>query len=197
MLIAFTGRKRSGKDSAADSLVKMPAANNEEKTFCKIAFATPLKTIGTILGLTNKQMNGTVVDKETIDPKWNKSPRQILQLLGTNLLRNQFDEDIWTKLLETRYNECKGCQHVVVSDVRFNNEAEFIKRLGGIIVNIVRPSLGGPTDTHESEAGIDVDLCDYEIVTDDLKFLLDETAKLPVLYKDIQNSTTLICKTDQ
>ena len=48
---------------------------------------------------------------------------------------------------------------VVISDVRFNNEASFIQKMGGSVVGIIRPSVENKSvRQHISEAGVDEDL---------------------------------------
>jgi len=46
-------------------------------------------------------------------------------------------------------------KNVTITDVRYPNEAEMIRRNGGIVVRIDRPSLGRPTDEHPSETAMD------------------------------------------
>ena len=65
------------------------------------------------------------------------SPRLSLQLVGTNSLRNHFNENIWMLTLENRYRKNPE-QHVVISDVRFPNELKFIKEMGGILIRVDR-----------------------------------------------------------
>jgi len=80
-LIGLVGRKRSGKDSVADYLI----SNNQ---FKKYSFADPLKrALIEIFGFTENQMWGSEKDKETIDPRWNISPRKAMQIVGTELFQ--------------------------------------------------------------------------------------------------------------
>ena len=67
----------------------------------------------------------------------NFSPRLALQLVGTDSLRNHFNEGIWFMTLENRVRKNPE-QHVVISDVRFPNEIEFIKNQGGILLKVNR-----------------------------------------------------------
>lgn len=60
--------------------------------------------------------------------------------------------------------EIKGT--VVITDVRYPNEAEMIRRNGGIVIRIDRPSLGPLTDTHASETSMELFEYDDVIVND-------------------------------
>ena len=55
---------------------------------------------------------------------------------------------------------------VVITDCRYDDEAEAVRAAGGKVVRIVRPSLPEPTDSHTSESGISDHLVDREIVND-------------------------------
>jgi hypothetical protein len=67
----------------------------------------------------------------------NFTPRLALQLIGTNVLRNNFHQDMWFLTLQNRIRK-NPTQHVVISDVRFPNEIKFIKEQNGILLKINR-----------------------------------------------------------
>ena len=142
-LIGLTGQKGVGKDTVADYITARYG-------YKKMALADPLKqACEAIFGLSKDQLNNPEL-KEQPDYFWGKSPRHLMQFLGTDLMRCQFDTDIWTKLIEKRSNgDLAGC---VISDIRFPNEREFVKRNGGMIIKIIRPNLQND-DMHESEQG--------------------------------------------
>ena len=64
-------------------------------------------------------------------------------------MRNEFHDDIWIASLQKRLHGRSG--NVVVSDVRFPNEAAAISDAGGVIIRVERPSLGTTTSTHVTE----------------------------------------------
>jgi len=78
-----------------------------------------------------------------------KHPRQILQIVGTEIIRGSIDDNIFLNLADKRI-ERLNC-NVVVSDVRFTVEQEWAKNKGAMMVLIKRPNLNLPTDTHISE----------------------------------------------
>lgn len=87
--------------------------------------------------------------KEKIIPALGKSPRELLQTLGTEWGRRLVGEQTWL-ILATGVLLSRGTG-MIVPDVRFENEATWIRERGGIIIHVQRniERLG-----HESEAGI-------------------------------------------
>ena len=145
MIIGLIGNKRVGKSTFGDYIT-------EKYGFKSIAFADPIKEGAKIMfDLTNEQVNGDL--KEVVDTRWNKSPRQILQILGTDACRKLFEPDIWIKRLKIELKKNKN-KNVVVSDVRFPNEAKAVKEMGGILIKITKSDLVGK-DSHISEQLVD------------------------------------------
>lgn len=151
MIIGLTGKKFSGKDTVAEYLCK-------EWRYKQMSFADPLKDICKIIfEFTDEQLYGD--KKEDIDEFWKVTPRQVLQFVGTDLFRNNMgklidgiDNNIWTKVLEKKIN-IENNNLIVISDVRFINEAETIKKLGGILFKINRNT--NNADSHISEIEMD------------------------------------------
>lgn len=77
------------------------------------------------------------------------NPRQILQIVGTEIIRGSIDDNIFLKLADRRIDQY-NC-NVVVSDVRFKVEQEWAKNKGAMMCLIKRPNLDLPTDSHISE----------------------------------------------
>lgn len=94
--------------------------------------------------------------------------RRLQQILGTELGRSMVSHSIW---VDTAMSIVEKLKHhgtsVVISDCRFDNEAQAIKDAGGTVIRIDRPSLNGSsTDSHASEQGVDETLIDQVIVND-------------------------------
>lgn len=137
MVIAFCGLKTCGKTTAAEYLVN-------ENGFERMSFAGPLKEAAKLMfNLTDEQVYGS--EKEVVDYRWNLTPRQILQQLGTEVGR-QFDNEIWVKNMQSRL---RNAERVVIDDCRFLNESQAIRDAGGMVVGIQRPGLS--VDNHPSE----------------------------------------------
>jgi hypothetical protein len=100
----------------------------------------------------------------------NKSPlaRTIQQYVGTELVKRKFDRDYWIKVLDPLVRERieRGIK-VAVTDVRFPEEAEYIRNNGGLLIKMTgssRYSEGEPVADHDSEKFIDQIECH---ITDD------------------------------
>jgi len=133
MIIGFSGKAQSGKDTAGEYLVR-------EHNFHRVASADALKRIArNIFG-------------------WNslkdEKGRRFLQELGCTI-RN-YDQDYWINLtiseIKKRQNTSKQ-ENFVVTDVRFLNEARILRDNGALLVRIERPGL--KQDNHVSETELD------------------------------------------
>lgn len=146
-LIGLAGRARSGKDSIASHLEK-------KHGFFSFAFADPIKRgAQELFGLTDTETWHELA-KETTIPAWGLSPRRMFQLLGTEFGRELIHPDIWIMRAHMEIQDLlgKGYRRICVSDVRFKNEADMIRKLGGILWYIDRPD-AEVVATHKSEDG--------------------------------------------
>lgn len=160
MVIGLVGKRGVGKDSVAE-LIRIKWG------FGTASFAAPVKqACASIFCLDAYDMEDRT-KKETIDTRWGISPRQMMQLVGTDCVRKQFGEDHWLKHMELRLKKM-GEPFVVITDVRFANEAEMIKQQGGLLIGISRPTLhnSSSTDAHCSESGINDIAVDYVLHND-------------------------------
>jgi hypothetical protein len=174
ILISFLASKQAGKDTCGDYLVN-------KYGFKKDAFAKSLKDICKIACcLSDQQLYGSDEEKNIIDPRWNKSSRQIMQHIGTELFRNGFRDDIWIYSFKLRYNKNIN---TAICDVRFQNEVDCIKDLGGYVIKLVRSNKQS-NDMHISEQEINtIENFDYEIINDGT--LEELYKKLEIIYADI------------
>lgn len=154
MLIGFSGKKGSGKSYFADYLVN-------HKLFIKLSFASPLKEITKILFNLSDEDVKDPIKKELINPKFNASPRELMQWLGTDIMREEFNKkfnysgSIWIDSVKDKVKTLlDNNKDVVIDDVRFQNEVDMIHSLGGIVINLrndLDNTLNNSTSTHSSE----------------------------------------------
>jgi len=151
MIVGLMGPKHSGKDTFADYLCAKDAS------FQKIAFASTLKRIcQEIFSLSHAQLHDPD-EKEKIDGRWGKSPRQLLQFVGTDLFRTHFDDNIWIQSLKHKLKDIPSSTNLVFTDIRFQNELDFVLELANsepvYLFEISRPTTS-VEDTHISETEI-------------------------------------------
>ena len=145
IIIGFSGAMGSGKDTA--SLIAKHAYPNFN--FRQVSFAHALKQAYQVM--TGIPWHDSREFKEGICPVFKIARREVLQRMGTNALRNNFDKDIWINILKSRYPE----GNLLISDVRFENEAAWIRKEGGVIIEVQRTDdMRSIWAFHESENGI-------------------------------------------
>lgn len=180
MIIGLSGKKRAGKTTLAKYVEK-------KYEFRRLAFADALKDVAAILfGLTWDQQYGD--SKEEKDPiNHGYTPRQILQKLGTDVFRKSFPDAFpefgspWVHKLKTTI-ERNPDKNYIIEDCRFPDEVEFIKSLGGMIINIERKT--NVLDDHASENQM-LDL-DYMILNEsDEQAMFDQ---VDTIMMDIEES---------
>lgn len=178
LLIGICGPARAGKDTVANILI-------EHWGFQRYSLASPIKMMLASLGLDDDELNGDKKEAPLARLKIDKSPRQLMQTLGTEWGRDQVDADFWLKLAAFRWNQAREAgQLLVIPDVRFDNEAAFIRR-NGHLVHISRPN-APQVAAHSSERGIAFDeRRDHALVNDggidwlevDVAFLMGKLAR--------------------
>ena len=172
-IIGLCGNKRAGKDSFADHLI------SKYKTIQKYSFAGPLKKACQIMFcLSAEQIDGTL--KETVDKRWGLSPRQIFQTFGTDLIRNEYPKlvpgskvekigsSFWVYRFQIWYENWikeNPKKVLIITDIRFPDEFEVLKNMGGTIIKITRPSYS-INDNHISEKNISKIDGDYHIINE-------------------------------
>ena len=139
MIIGICGLIGSGKGTVGDILV--------EQGFTKVSFADKLKDgVATIFGWNRAMLEGDTDEsrnwREQPDDFWsqetgrNITPRIVLQEFGTECMRDGFDDSIWVSLLKKQMLDNPG--DYVIPDVRFRNEQDMIRELGGEIWRVQR-----------------------------------------------------------
>lgn len=166
-LIGIAGKARSGKDTVASFLVASLGGY-------VYSFTDPIRGM-------LKQLNIDMADpfwqgrKEQVIPAIGVSPRRMMQTLGTEWGRELINPNLWLLMAHQRL-----LQHgpgMIVTDVRFENEATWVRNAGGLIIHVHRPNAAG-VEEHVSEAGIAPDPGDVQLFNngtlDELQFAVRE-----------------------
>jgi hypothetical protein len=155
LLIGLIGQAGSGKDTVArmlrDYWVRQHAAS------VQLAFADPVRDLAATFlrgfgvrdpyrRVNDPELKNIVVDDVSM------SPRRIMQTLGTDWAHPNAGRDVWIRSLKIRLHEAvrAGMKHVVISDVRFEVEADWLRSQGGVLWRIDRPGMD-PVLEHVSE----------------------------------------------
>ena len=125
IIIGIIGKAYSGKSTLGQYLI-------DQHGFFKISFAERLKKMC---------INAGLVTYEECYIEKTAHSREILQKVGTDLFRNQVDPYYWVKELQPDYDQLIRCgiTKFVIDDVRFPNEAKWIKSYPyGVTVKVIR-----------------------------------------------------------
>ena len=155
MLIGFTGKVGVGKTTIARMLV-------DEKFFIKLAFDTPLKrAMVELTGMDISHFTDPVLKEEEIRGLNGLTPRILMQKFGTEFIRDMIDPDFWIWRMDKHLTQIeqhnKSRRHIVIDDVRFNNEAELVRKRGGLLIHLRREFKSRTTQTdHRSENPVSI-----------------------------------------
>lgn len=166
-IVGLTGFKGVGKDTAAAGL--------RQRGYRQVNFADPLRAMLLAMNPLIEIRYGEPVRLSTLvathgwdDAKAIPDVRRLLQRLGTEGGRNILSANVWVDKWRTDVACLPARARVVTTDVRFPNEAQAIRQLGGYIIRIESPSVTSD-DGHASETVMGAIMVDGTIVNDHLK----------------------------
>lgn len=143
-LIGITGKARSGKDTLANFIVASMGGY-------RYSFADPIRAMLHAGFGINMQDPYWLARKEDVIPALGKSPRQLMQTLGTEWGHNHVCRRVWLILAnQVLLNRGPG---MVLADVRFDMEAEWVRSLGGLVIHLERVGVS-EVNPHVTEAGV-------------------------------------------
>lgn len=163
LIIGISGKIGSGKSTVTKFLID----NMQEFNFVEKSFAYNVKAIASIISGLPIEVAMSQEGKNRELPLYgNMTVGKLLQVIGTDLFRDHFDDMVWVKSLFAPYDAAKD--NWIVSDVRFKNEADYVKRMGGILVRLEGDPAGVRAKStrdldHPSETDLD-DYCGFNIV---------------------------------
>jgi hypothetical protein len=201
MIVGVCGFIGSGKDTVADYLVNFHEFRRE-------SFASTLKdAVAAVFGWDRTMLEGRTAEarewREQVDPWWAErlamptlTPRWVLQYWGTEVGRRSFHDDIWIASLENKLRNSKDS--IVVSDCRFPNEIDSIKKLGGKIIWVQRGELPSWYDLAlEANKGSNIALnglkaakihaSEWSWIGHEFDAILDNNGTIEELYRQIKN----------
>lgn len=192
-IIGLCGLIGSGKGTVANDLW-------QNHGFQSRSFAAALKDgVAGIFGYDRNMLEGDTPEsrkmREKRDPFWSDvmgheiTPRHILQIMGTEIMRQNFHDDIWVKIVEKDF-VMQPNQKFVVSDVRFPNEINMIRKHGGEIWWVKRgnfPDWVGPW----REMGIepeDIHQSEYMWMLNEPDHIIENDGDLDELYSKVEEA---------
>jgi hypothetical protein len=180
MIVGLHGFAQSGKDTIGQELV-------EKYGFERLSFADIIREALYILNpiLSHNPMGDTLRVQDVVDEhgwEWSKKQysevRRLLQVIGTDVGRDLIYPAIWIDGLR---NKIRNGDYVI-TDVRFENEAEMIRsNREGLLVKIIRDGVG-PVNSHSSDKGLPDTMFDLIINNDgSLEEFLESVEKIAYL----------------
>ena len=182
-IFALAGKKQVGKDSFAnfakevmdDKMVESFSLAEPLKYFCMDYLGLPYESCfgtnqqkDTPIGLWGEYFSQHILDHYGKDIGDGISGREILQVVGTDIFRENFTKSFWINLCKRRIDKlakAKGDHTIFITDVRFPNEYQAFKDMGAITVKLYRNTGAKDAINHESELGLQgVADTDYDYV---------------------------------
>jgi len=182
MIIAFAGRKQSGKTTACEFTANVFSQTTQQNSAI-YNFADPLKKMCIdIFGLTYEQCYGTDDQKnEYVNCKWPDSEevmsaREVMQYVGTNVFR-KMQHNVWSEATIRKIKD-ENLPLALIADCRFPNEVEAVRSAGGLVVKLHRNIYNS---SHESETALDEDRYDhgnFDMIIDNSNLSIADKNKL-------------------
>lgn len=179
-IFGFSGLAGSGKTTAAVQLFEL--AFEDGNVICIMSMADRIKSMAKIMfNIQDTDEELLSLDKSKLVSVGNVSIpyRELLQKIGTEFGRDMISEDIWLENMRDRVERSANITDAVaIDDIRFENEAEFVRK-NGVLIHVQRSNLAQMG--HRSEAGV-------TIKGDDLVFSNDgDISRLRVFLGGIYN----------
>lgn len=180
MLIGMNGKKQAGKDTAYMRLLYLYGTGDsavlvERRSFADKLYESTARALGCSIAELYEWKLDPNIRIEVYRYQAKKQAvrggrrirvlgdfRGLLQRYGTEAHREIFDDDFWVKAVDLTTESDDDI--VVVTDVRFPNEAQAIKDAGGYVVRLVGPpEIEDAGDAHASEVPLEDELVDFTI----------------------------------
>src|SRR4051812_35641591 len=111
-IIGITGQARSGKDTLAGALIEIAESG------VKMSFADPLRAfVSTVTGVPHAELVDGPKKEAPLTEFGGRSPRQMMQTLGTEWGRDLIHADIWITVARRRLESYLACDDILRPDV--------------------------------------------------------------------------------
>lgn len=157
-IIAFSGRKQSGKSTGSEYIESIINNNSLDLSYQVYSFADPLKQdiCINILGLTYAQCYGSDEDKNTLtDLVWNEkklTAREAMEIIGTDIFR-RLKNNVWVDATLNKIHK-DDVDLAIIPDCRFPNEVDTILAHDGYVIRL---DLDPFNSQSNSESALDKD----------------------------------------
>lgn len=169
LLIGLHGKPRVGKDTLANHLIA-------QHKLLRFGPSVPVKdTTAAMFDIPREYLDDDKM-KDEMDPFWGMTYRQMAQKVGKESSRDVFGDDIWLRHVEKKLKEIetnpyslkdlnihqpKRYNGIILADIRYANEIEWVKKHGGDVIFVLRDNAPKSSDTgHVVDAGLPTDLAD-------------------------------------
>lgn len=162
-LIGIHGKPRAGKDTVANYLI-------EKHNYVRYGPSVRVKmTTAAMFDVPIEYLDDDKM-KDAYDPFWKMTHREMMQKVGKECSRDIFGEDFWMRHVERfihmmgkseRYKTYAG---VVLADLRYANEADWVHDQGGVVLIVKRdnrPQVSN--ESHAAEHGLPDEYADWII----------------------------------
>ena len=195
-IIAFTGPKTCGKDTMSKALLrqnKNSVLDKEFPFFAHTPFALGVKTIcHQVFGWSFENMEQAVF-KETVLEEWPMCEPRWPMMDIANWMRDKYGPDVWVRTLARRLETFEAVDPhgaYVITDLRFPNEIEWLKKQGALILYVERDeaeeklakakAAGDAKALNQSEAH-------YDLMRKEADYIVDNNQEIHHAQKDVMN----------
>ena len=174
MILGFSGKMMSGKATTLDYIAKMLI---NDYAICNFADALKIAVARTFVPAdaiqTPHSLSWINDNKDYVIPALGITVRQTLQMFGTDIMRAIWP-DVWINAWKHRLPPLSGpkkVRHILVGDVRFENEVQAIHDMGGFVIRLTRNVCN---DQHPSEIILDSSTL-FDAVIDNANMTIKQT----------------------